>query len=317
METESSESAQQRFGWKIDIMNKFRGKAIIVVLTPAQARIAEDAGAGGVIPIDLIAEASVHTEGTARSTDLNTINNVMDRVVIPVIGRVRVGHVMEAKAMEFAKVTCIDENEFLNPITTKYDQSYPLHFTFTDGLNGADGYKHTVHTTYIYKQPFKIPFLCGAADLGEALKQIQAGASMIRTKMTISEDSHDVSKTFENVRKIFDEIELLSTEDEVGIYSRAELYSVDIELVRMIARDKRLPVPFFAAGGIFMPIDAAMLMSLGCNGVIVSSRAFKTLDPETRIRDIVTAVKHYREPARLARIIERTGGYGPKPKQTG
>ncbi|KAJ2502296.1 hypothetical protein GGH96_001231 [Coemansia sp. RSA 1972] len=311
---ESRESVQQRFGWKIDIMNKFRGRVIVVVLNPAQARIAEDAGAGGVIPIDSVAEALVSAEGAARSTDLNTINNVMDRVVIPVIGRVRVGHVMEAKAMEFAKVTCIDENEFLNPITTEYNQAFPLTFRFLDGPNGTEGYEHTVDKKYIDKQPFKVPFLCGAASLGEALQQIEAGASMIRTKITASEDTHDVSKTFENVRKIFDEIEQLSREEEVELYRWQDTYGVKMELIRMVVQDKRLPVPFFAAGGIFMPIDAAMLMSLGCNGVIVSSRAFKTLDPESRISDIVTAVKHYKEPARLARIIERTGGYGPKPR---
>ncbi|KAJ2129037.1 hypothetical protein GGH17_004218, partial [Coemansia sp. RSA 788] len=283
---ETRESVQRRFGWKIDIMNKFRGKAIVVVINPAQARIAEDAGAAGVIPVDSITEVMVTNEGAARSTDLNTINNVMDRVVIPVIGRVRVGHVMEAKAMEFAKVTCIEENELLNPITTKYNQAFPLKFRFKDGPNGTDGYEHTVDKACIDKQPFKVPFLCGAADLGEALQQIRSGASMIRTKITTSEDTHDVSKTFEIVRRIFDEIEQLSLEDEVGLYSRQATYNVDFELIQMVAQEKRLPVPFFAAGGIFMPIDAAMLMSLGCNGIIVCSRAFKTLDPESRISDI-------------------------------
>ncbi|KAJ2355636.1 hypothetical protein GGF43_002570 [Coemansia sp. RSA 2618] len=115
---------------------------------------------------------------------------------------------MEAKAMEEAKVTCIDENEFINPIVDNYKQEYPLHFAFKDGPDGADGYLHELHAAYIYKQPFKVPFICGAEDLGEALKQIQAGASMIRTKISADEELHGVDKTFSCVRKIMDEIEL-------------------------------------------------------------------------------------------------------------
>ncbi|KAJ2308088.1 hypothetical protein IWW55_000635 [Coemansia sp. RSA 2706] len=316
---EPPEETQERYDRKLTITSMFQGKMIVTVLSPIQAVAAEAAGAAAVIPINHIKMFMERIEGPGsnRSTELSAINSVMDRVLIPVIGRVRAGHIMEAKAMEAAKVCCIDEHELINPITTTYIPETNQYIAFKDGPDGAYGYAHKTTKMRIYKQPFKVPFICGAADLGEALKRIQEGASLVRTAYSVDDDTHDISKTFEMVRKINDSIAEIVNGDDVRLYTLASTYDVSIELLRMVKAAKRLPVPFFAAGCIFMPIDVAMLMSMGCDGVIVSTRVFKAMCPETRLNDIMTAIKHYDDPVQLAGIIERAGGYGPMPTVNG
>ncbi|KAJ2454723.1 hypothetical protein EV183_001307 [Coemansia sp. RSA 2336] len=234
----------------------------------------------------------------------------MSRVLIPVIGRVNVGHVLEAKAMEAAQVVCIDENEYLSSIMGTYNHIHNPYFMFNDGPDGANGLTFKMKTKAIPKHSFKVPFICGAAEMSEVLRGISEGASMIRTKYTSDEETQEVSKTTEIVRKIMDSLGEIIYADETRLGNLATTYDVLPELLQMIKQQRRLPVPFFAAGGIFMPIDVAMLMALGCDGVIVSNRVFNVLSPESRLESIMTAIKKYKEPGELAKIIERTGGYG-------
>ncbi|KAJ2845847.1 hypothetical protein IWW36_004617 [Coemansia brasiliensis] len=289
---------------------------IVVVLNQVQAQMAEDAGAVAVIPIDGTKLTQDAAEGALRTTDLSTIKKIMSRVLIPVIGRVRVGHLMEAKAMEAAQVTCIDENELLNPIVDK-NHDYTTHIMFREGADGANGFVYSVKSTHIPKNPFTIPFICGAADMTEVLQRILEGASMIRTKHAAPDDeTHDASKTFETVRKIMKSLDDIINADETRLYTLATSYNVATALLQMIKNERRLPVPFFAAGNIIMPIDVAMLMALGCDGVIVSNRVFNNISPETRLDSIMTAIKKHKDPEELSKIIERSGGYGPKPVAT-
>ncbi|KAJ1739742.1 hypothetical protein LPJ79_000696 [Coemansia sp. RSA 1821] len=314
MNIEPEEETRRRFGNKISFMEEFKGRTIVVVLDQVQAQMAEDAGAVAVIPIDGIKQTVVAVEGVQRTTDLSTIKKIMSRVLIPVIGRVRVGHVLEAKAMEAAKVACIDESEYLNPIMSAYNHTYTPYFMFREGPDGANGFAYKMEKRTIPKYPFKIPFICGAADMSEVLQQIYEGASMVRTKCADDEETHDASKTFEIVRKIMGSLDDIINADETRMYQLAGSYNARPALLQMIKEQRRLPVPFFAAGSIYMPIDVAMLMALGCDGVIVSNRVLNILSPETRLENIMAAIKKYKEPEELAKIIERSGGYGPKPK---
>ncbi|PIA16103.1 putative pyridoxine biosynthesis [Coemansia reversa NRRL 1564] len=281
MDSESRDQIAKRFATKTTLANMLRGSMIVVVKDAEQAYMAETAGARAVIPID-----KTFTEckalGGVSMVDLETVEDIMDSVVIPVIGRVRIGHVLEAMAMEAAQVNFIEENELM--------------------LSIGD--------THISKHPFKVPFIGEASNLCDALLRIKEGASMIRTKYTGDEDRADIVKTFNTVRKVFQEIEQVCESDESNLSQFAAQGMVHIDLVRMVARLGKLPVPFFAAGGIFMPIDIAMLMSLGCDGVVVSSRAFDVISPEKRMADIASALVDYKDSAKMATIIERTGGYG-------
>ncbi|KAJ2321000.1 hypothetical protein IWW51_004514 [Coemansia sp. RSA 2702] len=317
MSEEPQAETQNRYECKIQATSMFRGRMMVTVVTPSQAIAAEEAGACAVIPLDAPNMVLKTKEGALRATSIAAVNMIMDRVLIPVVGRVRVGHIIEAKAMEAAKVSCIDEHELINPITTAYVPETTQHIAFKDGHNGAYGYVHKVASARIYKQPFRVPFMCGASDLGEALTRIQEGASVIRTAYPADEDTHEVAKTFETVRKIADSICQIVDGDDAKLYGLQTTYGVSIELLRMVKQQKRLPVPFFAAGGVFMPVDVAMLRSMGCDGVIVSMRVFKTLSVEVRLNDIMTALAHYDNPDVLAEIVERSGGYGAKPTANG
>ncbi|KAJ2614659.1 hypothetical protein H4S08_001602 [Coemansia sp. RSA 1365] len=281
MDSESREEIANRYATKITLANMLRNSMIVVVKDAEQAYMAESAGARAVIPIDKTFNECKALGGISM-VDLETMENIMESVVIPVIGRVRIGHVLEAMAMEAAHVNFIEENELM--------------------LSIGD--------TRISKHPFKVPFIGEASNLCEALQRIKEGASMIRTKYTGDEDRADIVKTFATVRKVFQEIELVCESDESKLLQYAAEGMVPIALVRMVAQMGKLPVPFFAAGGIFMPIDIAMLMSLGCDGVVVSSRAFDVISPEKRMADIASALVDYKDSAKMANIIQRTGGYG-------
>ncbi|KAJ2805543.1 hypothetical protein H4R20_002050 [Coemansia guatemalensis] len=287
MDGESRDDIAKRFATKTALANMLRGSMIVVVKNAEQAYIAEGAGARAVIPIDKTF-AECKSLGGVSMVDLGTMEEIMDRVVIPVIGRVRIGHTLEAMAMEAAKVSFIEENELM--------------------LSIGD--------THISKHPFKVPFIGEASNLYDALLRIKEGASMVRTKYADDEDKADIVKTFNTVRKVFKEIAQVCDSDETQLIRYASQGAVPIELLRMVARQRKLPVPFFAAGGIFMPIDIAMLMSLGCDGVVVSSRAFNVISPEKRMDDIASALADYKDPAKMSRIIMRTGGYGKSGSQT-
>ncbi|KAJ1728699.1 hypothetical protein LPJ61_003897 [Coemansia biformis] len=278
------ERVRYQFGIKIKLSRMLNGGMIVVVKTPYQAYIAETYGARAVIPIDKTHVEMTAETGVIAMTDLQTIKNVMDRVMIPVIARVRVGHEVEAQVMEESHVDFIDENELLM----------------------ETGIPH------ITKHPFRIPFMGEAANLWDALKRIKEGATIIRTKFAGNEDKADIKGTIAIVKAVMDQIKELRNQSEVELSSCALSSGVSVELVTMVARSGHLPVPFFAAGGIFMPMDVALLMRLGCNGVIISSRAFNTIGPESRMSDIAHALENYNDPAKLKGLAERTGGYGPK-----
>ncbi|KAJ2779848.1 hypothetical protein H4R18_003775 [Coemansia javaensis] len=275
MSTEDIESVRRRFWTKSYFSNMFRGGMIVVVKDPDQAQIAEEHGARAVIPIESAAGESV------GMTDLGLLKDIMDEVMLPVIGRVQQGHEMEARILEQSCVSMIEENMRLLSVGKKY----------------------------IYKHPFRIPFIGEAATLVEIFERISEGASIVRTTYPEDEEDVQVGDTFEMVRNIMADLKELCSGDEVAVASYSQQNNLDLNLVRMAVRQRRIPVPFFAAGNIIMPVDVAMLMTLGCDGVVVSACVFDNPRPESRMRDIAAALKSYNNPDKLAGIIERTGGY--------
>ncbi|PIA13868.1 pyridoxine biosynthesis protein [Coemansia reversa NRRL 1564] len=280
--TQPNEEIANRYTIKLTLAKQLVGSMIVVVRTPDEAYLAEAAGARAVIPWQMWYSSYKSAYGAAHGPSLNTIRGIMDRVTIPVVGRIRRGHIIEAKAMEGSYVNFIEEHELLAPITT---------------------------TEYIPKHKFKYPFIAPAVDLKEALLRIKEGVSMVRTTYK-SEDDVDIIYTFSVVNKIFNEIKTICEMDETSLMAWAAKTTIPIDLVKMVVRLKKLPVPFFAAGAVLMPIDVAQLMSMGCDGVVVSSRIFGIPNPETRLQDITIALEKYNDSDALAGIIENTGGYG-------
>ncbi|KAJ2716172.1 hypothetical protein H4R19_000800 [Coemansia spiralis] len=294
--SEDHEASRHRFGLKLQITKMFAGGMIVTVKNPSQACIAEaygaraliaieqsgDAGGGGGMGMMGMGMGGGGGGGSGTTSDLQVIKNVMDRVMVPVIVRVRMGHELEAQVMEEAHVDMIDECELL--MDTGMGQ--------------------------INKRPFQIPFMGEAATLQEALKRIKGGCSIIRTRYSGSEDNADIKTTVDMVRAFMAEIQKLRVKNEIQKINYARTEDVSIDLVNMVARSGALPVPFYAAGGIFMPIDVALLMRLGCNGVVVSSRIFTIMSPESRLQAIADAIANHKTPAKLTGLIEWTGGQG-------
>ncbi|KAJ2716170.1 hypothetical protein H4R19_000798 [Coemansia spiralis] len=276
--SEDLEADRHRFGLKLRITKMFAGGMIVTVKNPSQACIAEAYGARALIAI----EQPGAEGGGGTTSDLQVIKNVMDRVMVPVIVRVRTGHDMEAQVMEEAHVDMIDECELL--MDTGMGQ--------------------------INKHPFQIPFMGEATTLQEALKRIMEGCSIIRTRYSGSEDDANIKTTVGMVRAFMAEIQKLRGMNEIQKTSYALADKLSIDLVNMVARAGALPVPFYAAGGISMPIDVALLMRLGCNGVVVSSRIFTIMSPESRLQAIADAIAYHKTPAKLTGLIEWTGGQG-------
>ncbi len=263
---------------KTGLAEMLKGGVIMDVTDAEQAKIAEDAGAVAVMALERV-PADIRKEGgVARMASPRRIREIMQAMSIPVMAKVRIGHFVEAQVLEAMGVDFIDESEVLTP---------------------ADEEHH------VDKHPFKVPFVCGARDLGEALRRIGEGAAMIRTKGEAG--SGNIVEAVRHLRSIFGAIRRLTIMGEEELMAEAKRLGAPYELVRMVAREGRLPVPNFAAGGIATPADAALCMQLGAESVFVGSGIFKSEDPATRARAIVKATTHCRDPKIILEASEELG----------
>lgn len=261
------------FKVKKGLAQMLKGGVIMDVVTPEHARIAEDAGAVAVMALERVPADIRAQGGVARMSDPELILKIMDAVTIPVMAKVRIGHFVEAQILEALGVDYIDESEVLTP---------------------ADEEHH------IYKHNFTVPFVCGARNLGEALRRIGEGAAMIRTKGEAG--TGDVVEAVRHARAVMGEIRRLQNLPDEEVMAFAKQIGAPYELVLETRQLGRLPVVNFAAGGIATPADAALMMQLGMDGVFVGSGIFKSGDPARRAAAIVKAVTHYNEPKILAEI---------------
>jgi pyridoxal 5'-phosphate synthase pdxS subunit len=271
-------SGRATFRVKAGLAQMLKGGVIMDVVTPEQARIAEEAGAVAVMALERVPADIRKDGGVARMSDPGMIKSIMEAVTIPVMAKVRIGHFVEAQILEAVGVDYIDESEVLTP---------------------ADDEHH------INKHKFNIPFVCGARNLGEALRRISEGAAMIRTKGEAG--TGNVVEAVRHARAVNSEIRKLKTMDEDELYTYAKTIGASVELVQETAKLGRLPVVNFAAGGVATPADAALMMQLGMDGVFVGSGIFKSGDPEKRAKAIVQAVTHYKDPQVLAKVSENLG----------
>lgn len=255
-----------------------KGGVIMDVTTPEQAKIAEQAGACAVMALERIPADIRAAGGVARMSDPKMIQGIQQAVSIPVMAKVRIGHIVEAQILQAIDIDYIDESEVLSP---------------------ADDVHH------IDKTKFAVPFVCGAKNLGEALRRIQEGASMIRTKG--EPGTGDIIQAVRHMRKINSEISRLQSMREEELYQAAKELMVPYELVQMVHQQGRLPVVNFAAGGVATPADAALMMQLGAEGVFVGSGIFKSGNPAKRAAAIVKAVTNYQDAHMLARLSEDLG----------
>ncbi|MGD8441469.1 MAG: pyridoxal 5'-phosphate synthase lyase subunit PdxS [Holophagae bacterium] len=266
------------FRVKIGLAEMLKGGVILDVTTAEQAKIAEDAGAAAVMALERV-PADIRVQGgVARMAAIEKIIEIQNSVSIPVMAKVRIGHVVEAQMLEALEVDFIDESEVLTP---------------------ADEENH------ISKHAFTVPFVCGCRNLGEALRRIGEGAAMIRTKGEAG--SGDIVEAVRHLRAVRHGIRTLTVLDEHELMAHAKLLGAPYELVRRVAEDGRLPVPNFAAGGVATPADAALCMTLGAEAVFVGSGVFKSTDPPQRARAIVQAVTHWQDPKRLVEISRGLG----------
>lgn len=266
------------FALKDGFARMFQGGVIMDVVTAEQAKIAEAAGACGVMALERVPADIRAMGGVARMSDPKLIKEIMKAVTIPVMAKVRIGHFVEAQILEALKVDFIDESEVLTPADDQY---------------------------HIDKNRFSIPFVCGARNLGEALRRIKEGAAMIRTKGEAG--TGDIVQAVRHVRKIQEEIEYLETLSDEELEKMAIEMKVTLHLLQQVKKLHRLPVVTFAAGGVATPADAALMMCLGMDGVFVGSGIFKSDSPEKRARAIVEAVTHFRDPKKLAKVSEGLG----------
>ncbi|PJC37315.1 pyridoxal 5'-phosphate synthase lyase subunit PdxS [Candidatus Peregrinibacteria bacterium CG_4_9_14_0_2_um_filter_53_11] len=263
---------------KRGLAQMLKGGVIMDVVTPEQAKIAEAAGAVAVMALERVPSDIRKQGGVARMSDPKMIIGIMKAVSIPVMAKVRIGHFVEAQILESLGIDYIDESEVLTP---------------------ADEELH------VDKLAFKMPFVCGARNLGEALRRIQEGAAMIRTKGEAG--TGNVVEAVRHMRQITREIEALKGAGKKALEKAAKEMRVSLKLVEEVARMGKLPVVNFAAGGIATPADAALMMQLGSEGVFVGSGIFKSSDPEKRAKAIVEATMHYRDPDVIARVSTGLG----------
>jgi len=263
---------------KQGLAQTFKGGVIMDVVSAEQARIAEQAGALAVMALERVPADIRAQGGVARMSDPLLIQEIMEAVTIPVMAKVRIGHFVEAQILQSLGVDFVDESEVLTP---------------------ADEMHH------IDKHLFKVPFVCGARDLGEALRRIGEGAAMIRTKGEAG--TGNIVEAVRHMRAVMDEIRKLSSMDHSELMSEAKQLGAPFESVLQIAESGRLPVVNFAAGGVATPADAALMMQLGADGVFVGSGIFKSEDPDIRARAIVEGVAHYQDSEILARVSKGLG----------
>ncbi len=263
---------------KVGLAEMLKGGVIMDVTTAEQARIAEQAGACAVMALERV-PADIRKEGgVARMASPKIIREIMDIVTIPVMAKVRIGHFAEAQVLEALEVDFIDESEVLTP---------------------ADEENH------IWKHAFRVPFVCGARNLGEALRRIAEGAAMIRTKGEAG--SGNVVEAVRHMRAIVSHIRRLTTLREDELVPEAKQMGAPLELVRQVAQTGKLPVPNFSAGGIATPTDAALVRQLGAEAIFVGSGIFKSSDPDKRARAIVKACTHYQDPKAVLEASEELG----------
>ena len=267
-----------QFRVKVGLAEMLKGGVIMDVTTADQAKIAEDAGAAAVMALERV-PADIRVQGgVARMSSIDIIQEIQETVSIPVMAKVRIGHIAEARILEALEVDFIDESEVLTP---------------------ADNENH------IFKQPFTVPFVCGCRNLGEALRRIGEGAALIRTKGEAG--SGDIVEGVGHLRAVQRGIRTLTILEEDELMTEAKELQAPFELVRWVAENGRLPVPNFAAGGIATPADAALCMMLGAESVFVGSGVFKSDDPVDRGRAIVEAVTHWQDPAKLIEVSRGLG----------
>jgi pyridoxal 5'-phosphate synthase pdxS subunit len=266
------------FALKTGLAEMLKGGVIMDVTTAAQAKIAEDAGATAVMALERVPADIRAQGGIARMADPTKIKEIMAAVSIPVMAKARIGHFAEAQILQALGVDYIDESEVLTP---------------------ADEAHH------IDKYAFQVPFVCGARNLGEALRRIGEGAAMIRTKGEAG--SGNVVEAVRHMRAITSAMRRLTTLGPEELMAEARDLGAPYELVKLVARDGKLPVPNFSAGGIATPADASLMMQLGAEAVFVGSGIFKSGDPERRARAIVQATTHYLDADLLARVSEDLG----------
>jgi pyridoxal 5'-phosphate synthase pdxS subunit len=255
-----------------------KGGVIMDVVTPDQAKIAEDAGAVAVMALERVPADIRAQGGVARMSDPDMIEGIIDAVTIPVMAKARIGHFVEAQVLQSLGVDYVDESEVLTP---------------------AD------YANHIDKWPFTVPFVCGATNLGEALRRIDEGAAMIRSKGEAG--TGDVSNAVKHMRRIREDLDALKGMSKQGLKAAAVEMRVPYRLVKEVARSGALPVVLFTAGGIATPSDAAMMMQLGADGVFVGSGIFKSGDPVARANAIVQATRHYDDPAIVAKVSRGLG----------
>ncbi len=270
--------SSEQFRVKVGLAEMLKGGVIMDVTNADQAKIAEDAGASAVMALERV-PADIRKEGgVARMANIGKIEEIMRTVTIPVMAKARIGHFMEARVLEVLGVDYIDESEVLTP---------------------ADEEHH------IAKTGFKVPFVCGARNLGEALRRIAEGAAMIRTKGEAG--SGNIVEAVRHIRTIVKEMKQLTVMGKEELVHQAKELGAPLELVEWVAQNGRLPVPNFSAGGIATPADAALVMQLGAEAVFVGSGIFKSSDPEARAKAIVKAAKNYNDPAMLLEASRELG----------
>ena len=270
--------SQERYALNKQLAQMLKGGVIMDVTTPEQAKIAEEAGACAVMALERIPADIRAAGGVSRMSDPKMIKGIQEAVSIPVMAKCRIGHFVEAQILEAIEIDYIDESEVLSPADDVY---------------------------HIDKRQFKVPFVCGAKDLGEALRRIAEGASMIRTKG--EPGTGDVVQAVRHMRMMNSEIGKVVSMREDELFEEAKNLRVPYELVECVHKNGRLPVVNFAAGGVATPADAALMMQLGAEGVFVGSGIFKSGDPKKRAAAIVKAVTNYQDSKMLAELSEDLG----------
>ena len=271
-------AVNERYKLNKELAQMLKGGVIMDVTTPEQAHIAEEAGACAVMALERIPADIRAAGGVSRMSDPKMIRGIQEAVSIPVMAKCRIGHFVEAQVLEAIEIDYIDESEVLSPADDVY---------------------------HINKRNFKVPFVCGAKDLGEALRRINEGASMIRTKG--EPGTGDIVQAVRHMRKMNSEIQKLTSMREDELFEAAKALQVPYDLVQYVHDNGRLPVVNFAAGGVATPADAALMMQLGAEGVFVGSGIFKSGNPAKRAASIVKAVTNYTDAKRIAELSADLG----------
>lgn len=271
-------ATNERYKLNKELAQMLKGGVIMDVTTPEQAHIAEEAGACAVMALERIPADIRAAGGVSRMSDPKMIRGIQEAVSIPVMAKCRIGHFVEAQVLEAIEIDYIDESEVLSPADDAY---------------------------HINKRNFKVPFVCGAKDLGEALRRINEGASMIRTKG--EPGTGDIVQAVRHMRKMNSEIQKLTSMREDELFEAAKVLQVPYDLVQYVHDNGRLPVVNFAAGGVATPADAALMMQLGAEGVFVGSGIFKSGNPAKRAASIVKAVTNYTDAKRIAELSADLG----------